>query len=163
VFFWLQAHVTVAPSTSSLAYCFLSEDGGDGPDSAVAATLERALAAQTSMSKVWPNLREVLQQSAEYASPPHIHAHAQTHTHTQDLIVADEVNERSARHMELIQRTMTALATPLTTADVAQRLHLTLPSVVATGAHTTVCTDRATGVVTFLPVSRGMCAGVVLT
>ena len=58
--------------------------------------------------------------------------------------------------MELIQRTMTALASPLTSADFANRIHLALPPAVSAGAHALIATDRTTGVVTLHPVSRGL-------
>ena len=62
----MQANITVAPSASSLAYCFLSEDVGDGHGSLAAATEGRVLSAQVTMSKLWPDVRDVLLQSAEY-------------------------------------------------------------------------------------------------
>ena len=44
----------------------MSEDVGDGHGSLAAATESRVLLAQTTMSKLWPDVRDVLLQSAEY-------------------------------------------------------------------------------------------------
>ena len=66
----LQAHVTVAPSTSSLAYCFIHDDVGDSHGGQLASTEARVLSAQAAMSKEWSEVQTMLLQLAEYAPLP---------------------------------------------------------------------------------------------